>query len=76
MSAIEFLKKAVKYDSCGRKMEAVKLYECGIAELLKTCKGVCDSKINKSINNIFVFSLINKLNCGKDYNKTKNNIIN
>jgi hypothetical protein len=39
MSAIALLTKAIEYDVNGRKLEALKLYEDGIGELLKQCKG-------------------------------------
>lgn len=39
MSAIDLLTKAIEYDVNGRKMEAMKLYETGIGELMKMCKG-------------------------------------
>lgn len=38
MSAAEYLVKAVEYDVSGRKMEALKLYQSGISELLRICK--------------------------------------
>lgn len=41
MSAIELLKKAIEFDVNGRHMEALKLYQSGIADLLKQCKGLC-----------------------------------
>lgn len=39
MSAIDYLVKAVEYDLNGRKLEALKLYQSGIAALLQICKG-------------------------------------
>lgn len=39
MSAQEYLVKAVEYDLSGRKLEALKLYQSGIAALLQICKG-------------------------------------
>lgn len=39
MSAIDYLVKAVEYDQNGRKLEALKLYQSGIAALLQICKG-------------------------------------
>lgn len=39
VSAIDLLTKAIEYDVNGRKMEAMKLYETGIGELMKMCKG-------------------------------------
>lgn len=39
MSATDYLVKAVEYDSNGRKLESLKLYQAGISALLKTCKG-------------------------------------
>lgn len=39
MSAANYLLKAVEYDMNGRKLEAMKLYESGIAALLQICKG-------------------------------------
>lgn len=38
MSAVELLQKAVRLDANGRMLEALKLYQSGIDELLKTCK--------------------------------------
>lgn len=40
MSAVTILTKAIEYDMNGRKLEALKLYEDGIGELLKTSKGM------------------------------------
>lgn len=41
MSAVELLQKAVKLDTSGRMLEALKLYQSGIDELLKVCKSQC-----------------------------------
>ncbi|XP_037040870.1 MIT domain-containing protein 1-like [Bradysia coprophila] len=38
MSAVELLQKAVRLDTSGRMLEALKLYQSGIDELLKICK--------------------------------------
>lgn len=38
MSAVELLQKAVRLDTSGRMLEALKLYQSGIDELLKVCK--------------------------------------
>lgn len=38
MSAVELLQKAVRLDANGRMLEALKLYQSGIDELLKVCK--------------------------------------
>lgn len=39
MSAAALLTKAIELDVSGRRIEALKLYEDGIAELLRICKG-------------------------------------
>lgn len=39
MSAVDLLQKAVRLDANGRMLEALKLYQSGIDELLKVCKG-------------------------------------
>lgn len=44
MSAIELLTKAIELDVSGRRIEALKLYEDGIAELLRICKGTVNFK--------------------------------
>lgn len=40
-SAVDLLKKAIEYDCNGRRMEALKLYQDGIARLLEEYKGLC-----------------------------------
>lgn len=45
MSAIELLKKAIEFDVSGRRLEALKLYQSGISELLIQCKGMSFSGI-------------------------------
>lgn len=45
MSAIDYLVKAVEYDSNGRKLESLKLYQAGIAALLQICKGLLNRNI-------------------------------
>jgi hypothetical protein len=42
MSMFQALTKAVEYDLAGRKLEALKLYHDGIAELLKIARGRCE----------------------------------
>lgn len=42
MSAFEILTKAIEFDVSGRHMEALKLYQSGITEVLKKCKGSFD----------------------------------
>lgn len=39
MSAVSLLTKAIELDVSGRRIEALKLYEEGIGELLRICKG-------------------------------------
>lgn len=39
MSAVSLLTKAIELDVNGRRIEALKLYEEGIGELLRICKG-------------------------------------
>lgn len=39
MSAVDLLKKAIEFDLKERYMEALKLYQSGIDQLLTQCKG-------------------------------------
>lgn len=48
MSATEYLVRAVEYDVSGRKTEALKLYQSGIAALLDICKGKNGGKTNQN----------------------------
>lgn len=52
MSAVELLQKAVRLDTKGRMLEALKLYQSGIDELLKVCK----SELTVKQEIIFLFS--------------------
>lgn len=44
MSAVDLLKKAIEFDLKERYMEALKLYQSGIDQLLTQCKGMCSPK--------------------------------
>lgn len=44
VSAVDLLKKAIEFDVDGRHMEALKLYQSGIGELLRQCKAEPDAE--------------------------------
>lgn len=44
MSAVDLLKKAIEFDLKERYMEALKLYQSGIDQLLTQCKGMSSNK--------------------------------
>lgn len=57
MSAVELLQKAVRLDTDGRMLEALKLYQSGIDELLKVCKSeFLNNKSTISSSYLFKFS--------------------
>lgn len=49
MNLAEILEKAIQYDLVGRRIEALKLYESGIAQLLQKVKGKFNHILVKKI---------------------------
>uniref|UniRef100_A0A336K284 CSON014305 protein n=1 Tax=Culicoides sonorensis TaxID=179676 RepID=A0A336K284_CULSO len=67
MSAVSLLTKAIELDVNGRRIEALKLYEEGIGELLRICKSIkienfYSRLLFKNVNINFIFILKDETN--------------